>query len=319
MSKKIIILILVMMSLLVGCTKTVKKDSTVKSNETKKEIQVVQKEETKEKQENEEEEKQEKAEEIVTNKTTETKVLDAYKSYGGYMSYAGDYNLNEEDDNFIQALISRSLFINNDYNTIQDVIESFYGTYNYSVNKIKDGVYEVTYTMDFEFEGTIEKHKMIIRADFNASEYKLIELSIDNEVIKTAKEIDNFIYSLNDCASNQEETSILEEQPQQEQNTVNNKNKYMNDFRDGMFYGMIKAKFIYNRYMINRLRMSVYDADEYGNVYVKMSEGISSIYLTFTEYDGYWRVTEAKLKNAGKTTEFNPTYMESLIIEEMLG
>lgn len=315
MSKKIIILILVMMSLLVGCTKTVKKDSTVKSNETKKETQVEQKEEAKEEQENEEEVKEEKKEEVV-----ETKALDVYKSYGGYMSYAGDYNLNEEDNNFIQALISRSLFINNDYNTIQDVIESFYGTYNYSVNKIKDGVYEVTYTMDFEFEGIIEKHKMIIRADFNASEYKLIELSIDNEVIKTAKEIDNFIYSLNDSASNQEETSILEEQPQQQpqQNTVvdNSKNKerqIINSFNGGYFYnGKVN---ISTTRMKAIMSLQVAGATEDGYVIVKSKTRTNHLQIVFAKLGNYWRVVYAEKDGAS----YDPDLVETVILDEILG
>lgn len=301
MSKKIIILISII-SLLVGCTRVDKPNTVHKNSETNKEIL---KEENKE--------KETKSKSTSTATKDDNTILNVYKPYGGHMSYAGDYNLNEEDEHFIQSLISKSLFINNDYKTIQDVIESFYGTYNYKINKLKDGVYEVIYTMKFEFDDEIENHEMVIKADFNTSEYKLIKLSINNEVIKTANEIDNYIYSLNDNVSVEEETNIIEE-PQQHivDDTKNIERRIINNFNSGYFYNN-KVNISITR-MKAVMSLQVSGVNEDGHVIVESLSRTNDLQLVFAKLENHWRIIYAEKDGYSYDTDL----VELAILDEIL-
>lgn len=254
-----------------------------------------------------------KVEKEMKKEVKENIETEADKKYVATLDYTGEYNLEEEDNNFIYGVLSNSLFINDDYDTVSDVLYALYGDFTYSVNKVKKNIYDITFNMKYEFD-TIEEHQMTLRADFSKNEYWLTKIAINGKTVTSSEQISTYIESLVNIVP---DSSVIETEETVENITTDP----ISDFKKGNFYGMINGKFIYNTYMINKLRINIYNVDNHGNVLGKITDNyMDYIYLTFTkDNSGYWRISEVVCKSVdGTTVNSNPTEMENLIIEEML-
>lgn len=257
-------------------------------------------------------------EQTIDNKQQEVKQEEntVYSDYVGEISNNRDSDdITKEDDEYIRTTVSTSQFFDNDF-TIEEGLYSLYTDYMAKVTKTNNNkVFIITYDMDFEFDNVTEKHKMVIKADFDQYKYQLIELSVDGEKYNDKESIDNFITSLVSTSNEtkqEEPVYINNNNNNQQVNNLNNKRRLiLSDFNGGNFYSP-KVN-ISNVRMMAKFDLQAKEATDNGYVFVKSTIRTNDLKLVFAKYDYYWRVVSVEKDGQ----EFDPAIIETIILNEL--